>query len=112
MKIAIPLAGGMLSMHFGHCERFALVEVDPDQKTITKWAETDAPPHQPGLLPAYLAEQGATVIIAGGMGQRAQDLFTQQGIQVVIGARSESPQKLVNDFMEGTLEVGSNFCDH
>lgn len=28
MKIAIPMAGGQLCMHFGHCEQFALVDVD------------------------------------------------------------------------------------
>lgn len=112
MKIAIPLADGKLSMHFGHCERFALVDVDTDQKKITKREDIDAPPHQPGLLPPWLAERGANIIIAGGMGSRAQGLFAQQGIQVLVGAPAETPEKLVADFMNGKLQTGENVCDH
>jgi len=95
MKIAIPLAEGKLTMHFGHCDSFALVDVDPQTKKIIKTEELLAPPHQPGLLPPWLAERGAKMIIAGGMGQRAQQLFAQQGIQVVVGAPSETPEKLI-----------------
>lgn len=36
MMIAIPLADGRRDMHFGHCERFALVNVDPEAKSIVK----------------------------------------------------------------------------
>jgi predicted Fe-Mo cluster-binding NifX family protein len=112
MKIAIPLANGRLSMHFGHCEHFALVDVNPDERKIIKQELVAAPPHQPGLLPPWLAERGATTILAGGMGQRAQDLFAQQGIQVVVGAPADTPEQLVTEFLAGTLQVGENVCDH
>jgi predicted Fe-Mo cluster-binding NifX family protein len=112
MKIAIPLAGGKLAMHFGHCERFALVDVDPSEKKILKREDIDAPPHEPGLLPKWLAERGANVIIAGGMGQRAHDLFVEQGIQVVVGAPSDTPERLAGDYLAGTLQTGVNACDH
>ncbi len=112
MKIAIPLADGKLAMHFGHCERFALVDIDPSSKKILKREDIQAPPHEPGLLPAWLGERGATVIIAGGMGQRAQGLFAQRKIQVVTGASSETPEDLVNAFLAGTLQTGANICDH
>ena len=110
MKFAIPLANGKLTMHFGHCSHFALVEVD-EQKIVGR-TDIPAPPHQPGLLPPWLAERGANVIIAGGMGQRAQALFSQQGIKVVVGAPVETPETLVNDYLSGTLKVGANICDH
>lgn len=112
MKIAIPLAEGKLAMHFGHCERFALVDVDPEEKKIIKQQEVIPPPHEPGLLPPWLAKQGAKIIIAGGMGQRAQALFAQQGIQVLVGAPAVSSDGLVNDYLDGTLQMGINFCDH
>ena len=99
MKIAVPLAEGKLSMHFGHCESFALLDVDAAAKRIISRQDLDAPPHQPGLLPPWLAERGANVIIAGGMGQRAQALFAQQGIEVVVGAACETPERLVNEYM-------------
>ena len=112
MKIAIPLAGGKLAMHFGHCERFALVDVDPKQRKIVTRQEINPPPHEPGLLPPWLAKQGANMIIAGGMGQRAQSLFAQQGIQVMVGAPASPLDALVNDYLAGTLQLGTNFCDH
>jgi predicted Fe-Mo cluster-binding NifX family protein len=112
MRIAIPLANGRLSMHFGHCEHFALVDADPEGKKILKREDVDAPPHQPGLLPPWLAERGANVIIAGGMGQRAQELFAQQGIQVVVGVPAETPEKLVADYLSGIIRAGLNPCEH
>ena len=112
MRIAIPLAGGRLSMHFGHGETFALIDVDPDEKKILNREDVPAPPHQPGLLPAWLADHAASMIIAGGMGQRARAIFSQYGIEVVVGAPSESPEEIVTAYLEGTLEVGDNICDH
>jgi len=112
MKIAIPLANGRLAMHFGHCEHFAIVDVNQEEKSIISREDIEAPPHQPGLLPPWLAERGATVIIAGGMGQRALNLFAEQGIQVVLGASAETPEMLVKNYMAGTLQTGENVCDH
>ncbi|PKN71022.1 MAG: ATPase [Deltaproteobacteria bacterium HGW-Deltaproteobacteria-12] len=112
MKIAIPLAEGKLTMHFGHCASFALIDVDPQTKNIIKSEEIAAPPHEPGLLPPWLAEKGVTMIIAGGMGQRAQQLFAQQNIRVIVGAPADKPEKLITDFFTGTLQVGANVCDH
>jgi hypothetical protein len=59
MKIAIPITGGKLSAHFGHCEGFALVDADAESRTITSTQIVAAPPHEPGLLPRWLAEKGA-----------------------------------------------------
>ena len=112
MKIAIPMADGKLCMHFGHCEQFALVEVDDAGKTITGTSYLTPPAHEPGVLPRWLHEQGADVIIAGGMGQRAQGLFSQNGIKVIVGAPAEKPEKVVSAYLAGTLEVGQNVCDH
>jgi len=112
MKIAIPVAEGKLCMHFGHCEQFALLEVDEKAKKITSKRMLTPPPHEPGVLPRWLHEQGANVIIAGGMGQRAQAIFAEKGIKVVFGAPSESPETLVSQYLAGTLACGENVCDH
>jgi predicted Fe-Mo cluster-binding NifX family protein len=99
-------------MHFGHCESFALIDVDMEEKVILKRKDVDAPPHQPGMLPSWLAERGANMIIAGGMGQRAQGLFSQYDIEVVVGATGETPEHLVSGYLAGTLRFGENICDH
>ncbi len=112
MKIAIPLADGKLTAHFGHCGQFAIVDVDAQSKTITGQVTLDPPPHEPGVLPAWLSEQGVNLIIAGGMGQRAQGLFTENNIQVIVGAPVETPEQLVTDYLAGNLQTGQNVCDH
>jgi len=112
MRIAIPLADGQLALHFGHCEQFALLDVDPATRQILKREDVVPPPHQPGLLPPWLAERGVQVVIAGGMGQRAVALFNQQGIQVHVGAPAAAPEQIVQDFLSGSLQFGDNACDH
>lgn len=112
MKIAIPTANGKLCQHFGHCEKFVFIEVDEATKTIIKNESIVGPEHAPGILPPWVAEQGATLILAGGMGGHAQALFAQQGIKVLAGCPSEDPEKIVNDYLNGTLVQGENGCDH
>jgi predicted Fe-Mo cluster-binding NifX family protein len=112
MKIAVPIADGKLALHFGHCEKFALIEADPESGRVLERCDLEAPPHEPGLLPRWLTERGADVIIAGGMGQRAQGLFAEQGIQVIVGAPVEAPEKLAEEFLAGKLRSGDNVCDH
>lgn len=107
---AVPTYNGQLTPHFGHCEKFAIIETE-DNKVIKE--EFVTPPfHQPGVYPRYLAEVGVKVIIAGGMGQRAQDLFAQNGIEVYMGVDSEKPVKLVENYLNGELKTGENLCDH
>ncbi|MCK5219305.1 NifB/NifX family molybdenum-iron cluster-binding protein [bacterium] len=112
MRIAIPVANGKLTMHFGHCEEFVLIDVDEQEKKITGQARLQPPAHEPGVLPAWLHEQGANIIIAGGMGQRAHQLFAQNGITVIVGADSGSPEELVSAYLNSTLQTGANLCDH
>jgi len=112
MKIAIPTAQGKLCMHFGHCTTFTVVDADPETKTVTGTVELDPPPHEPGVLPHWLAGQGADMVIAGGMGQRAQSLFEEQNIKVVVGAPAETPEQVVVAYLAGTLATGNNTCDH
>lgn len=109
-NMAVPTSNGMLDPHFGHCKQFTLMEVEDD--TILGESYLDAPPHQPGLLPRWLAERNVTDVIAGGMGQRAIRLFNQYGINVFVGAPTLSPQELVNGFIQNTITFAANYCDH
>lgn len=111
LRVAVPVTAGVLSPHFGHCEQFFLFDVDVDGKTFKDKKKLAPPPHEPGTFPKWLSEHGATTIIAGGMGSRAQSLFAQDGIRVVLGAAGE-PDVLVRQFLDGTLSTGANVCDH
>ncbi len=109
-KIAIPIENGHLCSHFGHCQQFAIIETK--DSSIIEITEVTPPPHEPGLLPKWLAERGITDVIAGGIGQKAISLFNQQNIQVSIGALAKPPKELAEDWLKDTLITGENACDH
>ena len=109
-KIAIPTTHGELSAHFGHCEKFAIYQIE--NSNIIKEEFVTPPQHQPGSHPAFLRELGCSVIIAGGMGTRAQDLFRQNNIEVFIGVSNVSLQELVKTYLAENLKSGDNLCDH
>jgi predicted Fe-Mo cluster-binding NifX family protein len=112
IRFAVPVSDGLLCPHFGHCQEFALVDVDKASNRVLGMTTIPAPEHEPGLLPAWLANKGAGFIIAGGMGSRAQQLFAEQGVTVVAGASMADPATLVRQFLEGALVTGDNVCDH
>jgi predicted Fe-Mo cluster-binding NifX family protein len=112
MRIAIPLTKGKLSQHFGHCEQFAIIDVDSDNKTIKSQELVLPPAHEPGVLPRWLAGLYVELVITGGMGQRAQQLFAQNRIKVVVGAPVDTPESLAAAYLNKTLQTGENVCDH
>ncbi len=112
MRYAIPVNDGSLSPHFGHCAQFALFDVDEASKTVKLKTVVDSPGHAPGVLPAWLAEQGASIVIAGGMGSRAVALFNENNIRVIMGAPQMDAEELLRQYLDGTLMLGENVCDH
>jgi predicted Fe-Mo cluster-binding NifX family protein len=112
MRYAVPTMDGKVAAHFGHCSHFALFDVDEATRAIVKKQVIASPGHQPGVLPAWLAEEGVSVVIASGMGSRAQALFSEHRIEVVIGVLSDEPEKSVLDYIKGELATGDNICDH
>jgi ATP-binding protein involved in chromosome partitioning len=110
LKVAIPLAEGRLSSHFGHCEKFAVIQVR--EGLISAKEFINPPPHDPGVLPRWLGDLGVNLIIAGSMGQRALSLFAEKGIKVITGSPSQEPETLVQGYLAGTLVSGPNVCDH
>jgi len=112
MRIAIPVTDGKISLHFGHCEQFAIIEADTNSKEIKCQQLLTPPPHEPGLLPRWLSELKVNLIIAGGIGRRAQQLFAQNSIDVIVGAIDNTPRRLVQEYIIGQLKYGQNICDH
>ena len=108
--LAVPVSAGKLSSHFGHCEQFAFIETQNGKIIDTKMRIP--PAHEPGVLPRWLYEMGTDVAIVGGMGERAQQLLREKGIEVIIGAPMDSPESLANQYLSNTLVAGENVCDH
>jgi ATP-binding protein involved in chromosome partitioning len=108
--LVVPVSGGKLTSHFGHCEQFAFVETQNGKIVGTEMH--NPPGHEPGVLPQWLYDQGADVAIVGGMGERAQELLREKGIEVIIGAPMDSPESLANQYLSDTLIAGANVCNH
>jgi len=109
-KVAVPVAEGILSSHFGHCEHFLFATVEEGK--ITGMEKLIPPPHEPGVIPNWLAEQGATVVLVGGMGERAQQILESRGVAVICGIQPGNPVEIVNQYLSQNLTVGGNACNH
>jgi len=112
VKIAVACKNGKISEHFGGCYDFALVEVDIDHCSIEESKMETAPEHEPGLLPRWLTDRDVEVVIAGGMGRRAQELLKQQGIEIILGAAELDWKDAIEAYLHGELAVGENRCRH
>ena len=101
MKIAMPLDGKKTAGHFGHAPEFAFIEVkDGHPGAATRLIP---PPHEPGVIPRWLHEQGATHLICGGIGGRAVDILTAAGINVIAGVQPMEPGEAVEALLSGKL---------
>jgi len=109
-KIAIPSTNNLLGVHFGHCEYFYFYKTEGGE--VKKREIIIPPPHQPDLYPAWLNQKKVTDVITGGMGQNAIDNFKHRNINVHTGAPQKSPDEIVQNFLNGTLETTTNLCDH
>lgn len=111
MRVAIPTENNRVCPHFGHCEVFTIVEVDTETREVGETRILNPPPHERGVIPAWLNELGCTHIIAGGMGHRALALFEQYGVHVVSGAPSMTVEEAVAALINDDLNAGANPCN-
>lgn len=107
MRVAIATENECVSAHFGHCEGFTVYEIDNGNAANKMFIAN--PGHQPGFLPVFLKEKNIDLVIAGGMGERAQMLFTNNGIDVIVGANGECGDVL-RQYIDGKLTSKDVFC--
>ena len=107
MKIAVASTGAMTTEHFGHCENFNIF--DAENGDITAQESIPNPGHKPGFLPNYLGDLGVNVVISGGMGQGAIDIFNTRGIEVITGA-SGSAENCAKRYLAGELKSTGSVC--
>jgi len=112
ITIAIPTVEGRLHGHFGGCREFTFVQVEPDTKKINGIRTLTPPEHTPGTFPRWVREQGANVVIAGGIGRRALALFEQQGIKVCAGVPEATVAELAAAYLGGHLTATPAACEH
>ena len=97
---------GQISQHFGRCPHYLIVEIEGSE--IKKTAIVSNPyynNHIPGMVPTFINEQGANVMIAGGI-----DMFSNLGIEVVTGAMGNAGNVL-QAYLRGEIS-GVEPCSH
>ena len=110
MKIAVASEREMVTSHFGHCENFNIYEAEGNK--IVKSTSVQNPGHKPGFLPNFLNDMGVNVIISGGMGQGAVEIFNEKGIEVITGAEGQA-KKAAEEYLKGNLmSTGSIHSPH
>lgn len=109
-KYAIPVNGNVLDAHFGHAKEFCLVDVVDG--VIEGKSIVVAPPHEPGVLPRFIAAHGVTDVLAGGLGQQAIRIFNSLGINVFVGAPMLTVDEIVKGFEDKSISFNANYCDH
>ncbi len=107
MKIAVASEGRMVTEHFGHCEGFTIFEVQDNQ--ISRKEFVPNPGHRPGFLPNFLNDKGVNVIISGGMGGGAIEIFNEKGIEVITGASGDA-ETTVQNYLQGSLKSTGSIC--
>ena len=107
MKIAVASMGNKVADHFGHCENFNIYE-----STIGSVASSQCipnPGHKPGFLPNFLGDMGVEVIIAGGMGGGAVEIFNERNIEVIVGAQGDA-KTAAESYLQGELKSTGSVC--
>lgn len=107
MKIAVASEKDLVSPHFGHCPDFNIFEVKNGR--IVNHEILANPGHSPGFLPNHLHDMGVNVVISGGMGGKAVNLFNERGIKVITGVSGRA-ETAVNSYLQGKLESTGSVC--
>lgn len=113
MKIAVPFENGMVFQHFGRSAQFKFYEVENGAVLHSEVVSTNGQGH--GALVGFLVQNGANVVLCGGIGTGAQVALMQAGIQM-FGGISGLAEAAVSDYLFGRLvfdpEVHCTHHDH
>jgi len=107
MKIAVASEKDMVTEHFGHCENFNIFVVE--NKKVISSESLPNPGHRPGFLPNFLNDLAVDVIVSGGMGGGAVEIFNEKGIEIITGVTG-SALEAVSDYLEGLLKSTGSIC--
>lgn len=107
LRIAVAGEGKNVTEHFGHCPVF--LTFDTEDGKIVGENSLPNPGHKPGFLPNYLADHGVNVIISGGMGGGAVDIFNSRNVEVIVGASGDA-KAAVEKYLRGELKSTGSVC--
>lgn len=117
MRIAIAVESELVQRvaeHFGRCTGFCIYEIDKDNNLINEGI-TPNPlgAHGGGTcqLPHFVNTLNVDVIVAGGMGQKAIQLFQNYNIEVITAPGLEV-NTIIEKYISGELKGYEECKDH
>lgn len=101
-RIAIPIMNGKLSQFFGECSHYEIFEIDG--KTVKRNEANFPDGTGVAELPAWLDEKGITDVITFKVNPKIINLFASKKVNLFVGVSVDSPEKLIEDYLQGKLE--------
>jgi predicted DNA-binding protein (UPF0251 family)/predicted Fe-Mo cluster-binding NifX family protein len=111
MIIAVPYLQGDVNAHFGSTQAFLMAEAIEGKVVRTSVFEVQGMQHNHAGIAGFLKDQGAQVILAGGMGAPMQQALRQQGFELYCGV-SGPALEAVEAFLRGEIEHSEKTCSH
>ena len=108
IRIAVAKRDELISEHFGHCDGYEIFDIEG--KEVIHKGFLVYPGHKPGFLPKFLSEKNVDMIISGGMGTSAQELFRKNNIKVIVGI-SGDVEEAVRKYLDGEIESNNSVCE-
>jgi len=114
MKIAVPVTGSnQIDGHFGHCEYYSVYTISEkaeitDVQTIKSEQGCGCKSNIAGVL----AENGVTVMLAGGIGGGAINVLNRSGIEVIRGCAGNANEVVKNYVVGNIMDSGESCSQH
>lgn len=89
MKIALPVAGGLINQHFGQSKEFLIVETDGVQVKEQHTVSAAQLQHNHGGLAGLLHAEGVETVVLGGIGPYALEALEKSGLKVISGVHGD-----------------------
>jgi len=101
-RVAIPIGDNKLSENFGECNFYEIFEIEDGEvrKSSLEIPEVEAVDE----LPMWLEQRGITDVIVHRIKKQIISLFASKKINLFVGINPDTPEKLIETYLEGKLE--------
>lgn len=110
-KIAVPLTREkMIDDHFGHCEYYGIYAVSDNNQMVDFRIQQSAQGCGcKSNIAKVLADDGVSIMFAGGIGAGAINVLNSWGIEVIRGC-SGNADDVVKEYLAGRLADSGSSC--
>lgn len=112
MKIAVPVNWlNQIDGHFGHCEFFSIYSIsEKNEITDIQTIKSEQGCGCKSNIASILAQDGVSIMLAGGIGGGAINVLNNSGIEVIRGC-SGNPAEKVKEFISGLITDSGVSCE-